>query len=55
MLFVLRLVSGVVDGEWPWHDVLLTVGFAMGSAAYFASAIALLKSDSWREVRPPAD
>jgi len=52
LLFVGHLVSGVVGGEWPWYDVLANVGFALGSAACFGSAIALVKSGS-RRAGPP--
>lgn len=48
LIAVLRLVFGLVDNHWPWWDVSLTVAFALVCVAYFASAIALVKSASLR-------
>jgi hypothetical protein len=52
LIFLGHVVSGIVSGDWPWYDVLVNVGFALGSVAYFGSAIALVKSGS-RRAEPP--
>ncbi len=44
LVFLGTLALGLSDGEWPWYQVVLCVGSAVGAVVYLGGAIAPTQS-----------